>query len=87
MPHYADIMMSTAGSGIMSAQNSSERILPERVVSTKAKIDLAIHSKWPVIQKIDVASLQIDEAHNVDGDPYNCTGRFLVDAIKAQYED
>lgn len=34
------------------------------------------------VEKIDVTALQIDESYDVDCDPYNCTGQFLVDAAK-----
>jgi hypothetical protein len=71
----------------MSAQNSRSQSTAERPVSPKISADVARHSSPAVIEKIEVAQLRIDESRDVDGDPYNCTGRFLADAIKAQYED
>jgi hypothetical protein len=40
------------------------------------------YAEKPAIQKIEVTSLQLDESYDVDCDPYNCTGQFLVDAAK-----
>jgi hypothetical protein len=41
----------------------------------------------PVIETIDVASLQLDESYGEDCDPYNSTGQFLVDALKNKHRD
>jgi len=84
---YDDIVEEDAGDIIMSTENATARNALARFAKARADLDEASKSEAPVVEKIDVTSLQIDEAFDVDGDPYNCTGQFLVDALKKKYED
>ena len=54
---------------------------------TKFKVDYSGEAKQPVVENIDVAELEIDESLEVDCDPYNSTGQFLVDAVKKKREE
>lgn len=54
---------------------------------TKFKVDYSGESKQPVVEKIDVAELAIDDSLDADCDPYNSTGQFLVDAVKTKHEE
>ena len=37
--------------------------------------------------EVEVTSLQIDETYDGDCDPYNCTGQFLVEALKQKRDE
>lgn len=71
----------------MSTEKTAPQNTRARSAEGKLKIDEAAAIKQPAIDKIEVTSLQIDEAYEVDCDPYNCTGQFLVDALKQKYDD
>lgn len=43
--------------------------------------------KPAAIRKIDVAALKLDQSYDGDHDPYNCTGQFLMDALKQRYKE
>lgn len=66
----------------MSTGVKAPRNAPARSSRTKFNIDKAAEIKPPVVEKIDVSSLQIDESYGVECDPYNSTGQFLADALK-----
>lgn len=65
---------------------STEKTTPRNASGQPAKAALTvgkpIETKKPAIQSIEVTSLQLDESYDVDCDPYNCTGQYLVDAAK-----
>lgn len=65
---------------------STEKTTPRNTQREPEKAGLAANNpaatEKPAIQKIEVTSLQLDESYDVDCDPYNCTGQFLVDAAK-----
>ncbi len=63
--------MSTERKALDSA--ATRWVKPKRVIT---KLET------PLVDKIDVDSLQIDESYEVDCDPYNSTGQHLVDALK-----
>lgn len=67
---------------IKATQNAADRS-----ARTKFNVDKSGKTKQPVVEKIDVTALEIDEAYETDCDPYNSTGQFLVDAVKKKYED
>jgi len=71
----------------MSTGNKAPRSAQTRLAKTKFNINKVGDIKQPVIKKIYVSSLQIDESYNDDCDPYNSTGQFLVDALKMKSDD
>lgn len=71
--------MSTYIKASQSAANGPAR--------TRFKVDYSGESKQPVVENIDVTELEIDDSLDVDCDPYNSTGQFLVDAVKKKYEE
>jgi len=71
----------------MSTGNKTLRNAPTQLARTKFNIDKVGSSNPPVIEKIDVATFEIDESIGASCDPYNNTGQFMVDAIKRKYED
>lgn len=72
---------------IMSTGYKTSQNARTLFVKTNSGIDKAGAAKPPVVEKIDVNALQIDESFDVDCDPYNSTGQFLADALKKKYED
>ena len=54
---------------------------------TKFKVDNSGETKQPVVEKIDVTTLAIDDSYDMDCDPYNSTGQFLAGALKKKYEE
>ena len=65
---------------------STEKTAPRNALRQPVKAGLTVgkpaETRKPAIQKIEVSSLQLDESSDVDCDPYNCTGQYLVDAAK-----
>ena len=47
-------------------------------------VDKSMSSRQPVINKLDIAALHIDESFDDNCDPYNSTGQHLVGAVKAK---
>ena len=68
----------------MSTENKAPRKAPSPLGKADLIVEDASDTRLPAIEKIEVASLQIDESFDGDGDPYNSTGRFLVDAVKVK---
>ena len=71
----------------MSTGNKAPRSAHARLAKAKFNTNKAGDIKRSVIEKIDITSLQIDESFDVDCDPYNSTGQFLVDVRDKQYGD
>jgi hypothetical protein len=71
----------------MSTENKVPRTAQTGLAKTKFNLDKVGGIKKPVINKIDVSSLQIDESYDDDCDPYNSTGQFLADAVKMKNDD
>lgn len=69
----------------MSTERKALDSAPTRWAKPKPAIDKAGNSETPVVEKIDIGSLQIDESYEVDCDPYNSTGQHLVDSLKKRY--
>jgi hypothetical protein len=67
---------------LKALQNAADR--PARA---KPNGDESGKTNQPVVEKIDVTVLEIDETYELDCDPYNNTGQFLVDALKNKYDD
>jgi len=67
---------------IKAPQNAANR--PAR---TNFQVDKSGETKQPVVEKIDVTALEIDESFDGSCDPYNSTGQFLVDSLKKKYEE
>lgn len=71
----------------MSSYIKASQTVAATPARTKFKIDNSDETKLPVVQKIDVSSLEIDDSYDVDCDPYNSTGQHLVDAVKEKLEE
>lgn len=71
----------------MSTENTGSQNVPKRLARTKADSEKPGGTQQPAVEKIEIASLQIDESYDVVGDPYNRTGQFLVDALKKKYDE
>lgn len=71
----------------MSIEKTAPRNVPTRSADGNIELDQAVELKLSTIDKIEVTSLQIDESYDVDCDPYNRTGQFLVDAVKKKLSD
>ena len=71
----------------MSTYIKAPQSAAERPARTKFKVDNSGEKKHPIVEKIDVATLEIDESYELECDPYNSTGQFLVDALKNQQEE
>ncbi len=71
----------------MSTYLKAPQNAADRPVSVKLNGDESGKTKQPVVEKIDVTMLEIDEAYELDCDPYNNTGQFLADALKKKYDD
>jgi len=65
---------------------STAKTAPRKAPTQPAKAGVTVKSgpvtEKPVLEKIEVTSLQLDESYDADCDPYNCTGQHLVDAAK-----
>ncbi len=85
--HYDDTVKRTLGDVIMSAVDSASQNAPKRSVNTKLDIAETGAIRPPAVEKIELGMLQIDESYDDDCDPYNSTGQFLADAIKAKYDE
>lgn len=66
----------------MSNDKTAPQKAPARIARKNFEIAQLSADEPSVIDKIEVTSLQIDDAYDTDCDPYNCTGQFLVDALK-----
>lgn len=69
---------------------SSEKTAPQdtaRLVEGKFAIHSVADNDPSAAEKVEVNSLQIDESYDADADPYNCTGKFLVEALKQKHDD
>jgi len=71
----------------MSTYIKAQQNAADSPARTKFNVDKGGEKKQPVVEKIDVTALEIDESYGADCDPYNSTGQFLVDALKNKYED
>ncbi len=71
----------------MSTGIKAPRSAQTRLAKTRFNVNKVGDTKQPLIKKINVSSLQIDESYQDDCDPYNTTGRFLADALKAKCDD
>lgn len=71
----------------MTSENKATQKASARLSKTKINLEKLGDSKPPVIETVDVASLQVDESYGEDCDPYNSTGQFLVDALKNKHPD
>ena len=71
----------------MSTGNKAPRKAQTGLAKTKFNIDKVDGINKPVINKIDVSSLKIDESYDDDFDPYNSTGQFLANAWKMKRDD
>lgn len=71
----------------MSSEHRETHHAHARLAKTRAEIEKLRDRKKPVIETIDVTSLQVDESYGEDCDPYNSTGQFLIDAVKKKYDD
>ena len=71
----------------MSTEKAAPQGAGTRLAKKTFNIEKAGGVKQPVIDKIEVAFLKIDESHGVDCDPYNSTGQFLVDDLKKKSSD
>ncbi len=69
---------------IMSTENKAPRRARSPLEKTNFNVEDTSDTRLPAIESMEVASLQIDESFDGDGDPYNNTGRFLVDAVKVK---
>jgi hypothetical protein len=67
---------------IKAQQNAADR--PDR---TAFDVDQSVETKQPVVEKVEVTALEIDQTYELDCDPYNSTGQFLVDAVKNKLEE
>ena len=67
---------------IKAPQNAADR--PERTGFT---VDKSGETKQPVVEKVEVTALEIDESYELNCDPYNSTGQFLVDAVKKKFDE
>lgn len=70
---------------------STEKTAPRNTHRQPTKAGLAADNpaatEKPAIEGIEVTSLQLDESYDVDCDPYNRTGQFLVDAAKLKNDE
>lgn len=66
----------------MSTEKTAPRNAPRQPAKAALTARKPAETKKSVIQNIEVTSLQLDESYDVDCDPYNCTGQYLVDAAK-----
>jgi hypothetical protein len=84
---YDGVVAGSVRDTIMSSENKATQRAPARSSRTRVNLEKLRDSKMPVIETIDVASLQLDESYGEDCDPYNSTGQFLVDALKNKHRD
>jgi len=84
---YDELVVRGVGNIIMSTENKATHHAHARLAKTRADLERLRDSKQPVIETIDIASLQVDESYGEDCDPYNSTGQFLADALKKKYDD
>ncbi len=84
---YDELVVRGVGNIIMSTENKATQHAHARLAKTRADLERLRDGKQPVIETIDVASLQVDESFGEDCDPYNSTGQFLADALKKKYDD
>jgi len=71
----------------MSSENKATQSAHARLAMSRANLEKLRDKKQPVIETVDIASLQVDESYGEDCDPYNSTGQFLADALKDKYDD
>ena len=71
----------------MSTEKTALQKPSARLPKSDVKAGHEPESKQPTIEKIEVSTLQIDEAFDGDHDPYNSTGQFLADALKKKYDE
>ena len=65
---------------------STRKVVPvsptEKAATKELSPDEVIELPSEGLRKIEVTSLELDEKFDVDTDPYNRTGQFLVDALR-----
>ena len=71
----------------MSSEKKATQSAHARLAMSRANLEKLRDNKQPVIETIDVASLQIDESYGEDCNPYNSSGQFLTDALKKKYDN
>lgn len=71
----------------MSTESKAPRKATTGLARTKFNIDKGGNAHPPVIEKIDVAAFEIDDSFDINCDPYNSTGQFLIEALKKKYDD
>lgn len=71
----------------MSIEKTSQQDASARLAKRNLEIDKAVDTRQRPIELVEVTSLEIDESYDGDCDPYNCTGQFLVGALKQQHDD
>ncbi len=71
----------------MSTYIKAQQNAADRPARTKFNVDKSGEKQQPVVERIDVTALEIDDSYDADCDPYNSTGQYLVDALKKKYED
>jgi len=71
----------------MSTYIKAPQTAADKPARTKLNVDKSGETKQPVVEKIDVTALEIDESYELDCDPYNSTGQFLADALKKKFEE
>jgi hypothetical protein len=67
---------------------STDKALPEihsaQLGEEAFRAEVIAKIEQPVVESFDIAALQIDKSSEVDCDPYNSTGQFLVDAMQVK---
>jgi len=71
----------------MSTESKAPRSAQPGLAKTKFNVNKLGDIRQPVVNKIDVSTLQIDESFDDDCDPYNSTGQFLADALKMKRDN
>ena len=71
----------------MSTEKTAPQEAAKGLVRRKFKVDHSGRVEQLVIKNIEVSSLKIDESLDVDCDPYNRTGQFLVDTLKKKRDE
>lgn len=71
----------------MSSEKTTPQNASARPTKSKFKIGGLVESEQPTIESIDISSLHIDETYDVDCDPYNSTGQFLVAEARRKHDE
>lgn len=71
----------------MSREKAAVKNAESQQPTGKTERRAAAGNKSTAVEEIAVTSLQIDESYEVDSDPYNSTGKFLAEALRAKRGD